>query len=126
MIEWNYIVIGLSFLLLVFLLFKEIKRQNKARLSLRIVASLFAVICLACIALPVRYHKVKTIDAANEAILLTDGFDRDSLEHFLRSKEKVLPVFTLDEKMVSAKKYKASLVTDQDFFTEDINKVHVF
>ncbi|MDQ3683810.1 MAG: hypothetical protein M3352_12180, partial [Bacteroidota bacterium] len=127
MIEWNYIVIGLSFLLLVFLLLKEIRRQNKGKLLLRIVASVVAIISLACIALPINYHKTKTIDSKNEAILLTEGFSKDSLERFLNLRKKNIPVFTLDESLVSAKKYNASLATDPGIFSKnDISALHVF
>lgn len=127
MIDWIYIVVGLSFLLLAFLLFKEISRQNKSRLLWRILATVFAAVSFACLALPVRYYQAKTSDSVNEAILLTEGFNVDSLTTFLRSKDKTIPVFTLDEKLLSARKYSAAFVTDPgSVFNRDINAVHVF
>ena len=71
MIEWNYIVIALSLLLLFFLTWKEIYRPNKARLMWRLIASIFAIIGLACLALPITYIKTVKFSSANDVILLT-------------------------------------------------------
>ncbi|MDB5192555.1 MAG: hypothetical protein JWQ96_2118, partial [Segetibacter sp.] len=86
MTNWIYIVAGLSFLLLAFLFWKETNRVNKTGLVWRILASVLAVASLACLALPITYNKTTRIDSAKEAVLLTEGFNADSLSAFLRTK----------------------------------------
>ncbi len=127
MIDWIYIVSGLSFLLLAFLLWKEITRQNKSRLLWRILATVFAVVSFACTAFPIRYSRTKKIDSKNEAVLLTEGFNVDSLKSFLRSKDKTIPIYTIDETLISAENYNASLVTDPGSFSDkNLNAIHIF
>lgn len=126
MIDWYVIVIGLSVLLLVFLWWKEISRRNKARLFLRLAATLVSVISLACMCLPVNCNRTISINYANEAILLTEGFSQDSLARFLRL-HKNIPVFTLDERLASAMNSPALLVTDRDVLAgKNIHAMHVF
>jgi len=127
MTDWMYIVTGCSLLLLGFLLWKEMSRPDKHMLVWRIVATLFAVISLTCMALPISYRQQKTIDTTNEAVLLTEGYNHDSLAHFLRTKEKAIPVYILDDRILSASKYNASLITDPgEFSAKGISALHVF
>ncbi len=54
--NWTILVLLICLLLAVFVLWKEVIRVNKARLLWRIVASVFAVIAIACFALPIGYE----------------------------------------------------------------------
>jgi hypothetical protein len=56
---WNSIVVIACAALLFFLCRKEWLRANKARLFLRIAASLVAIVCLACMALPLTIKETK-------------------------------------------------------------------
>ncbi|RYD73882.1 MAG: hypothetical protein EOP55_16240, partial [Sphingobacteriales bacterium] len=76
--EFKYAVLILSLLLLIFLLYKEIKRASKARLWWRIFASIIAVGCFALLIIPVKY-KSGFKHNANEISLLTKGADLDEL-----------------------------------------------
>ncbi len=100
MYYWNYIVIGLSLLVLVFVLAKEILRANKARCTARIIAVLLAVASLACIALPVSFSRNSTGGNNAEAILLTAGYNADSLQAF-QKKSAGIKVYTLQEYMAA-------------------------
>ena len=80
--NWSLLVIIICFLLVVFLIWKEAVRPNKARLLLRIAASLIAVTTLACIALPISYSGEKVINNENQAVLITPGFNPDSLKQY--------------------------------------------
>jgi hypothetical protein len=125
--NWVYIVTGLSLLLLAYLLWNEARRQNRFGLLWRLLATLFAIVSLACIALPIHYHRINTINELNEAVLLTDGFNNDSVAHFLQSKKKDYPVFTFNEKMISAKQYHATLITNPSIFlSKHFTALHVF
>jgi hypothetical protein len=96
MMHWNYIVMGMSTLLLVFLVWKELKKQAKRRLIARLLASVLAVISLACVALPI-HIKRKTALQEKQAILLTEGYDPDSLAIFLRASGKNQTIYTEQE-----------------------------
>ncbi|MDQ6814776.1 MAG: hypothetical protein M3040_13650 [Bacteroidota bacterium] len=129
MIEWNYLVIGLSLLLLLFLLFKEVKRPNKARLTGRVLSTIFAVLSLACIALPITYHSTQSIAINHEAVLLTDGFNRDSVKRFLSSRSNDIPVVKMEKDLKDAAALNALYVPHARFLTQrypDINTFHVF
>jgi hypothetical protein len=67
-------------------------RPSKAHLVLRILSTLAAVTALGCLVLPVSYTSTaSTQDARHEAVLLTDGFDEDSLSAY-----PSLPVYTFN------------------------------
>jgi hypothetical protein len=127
MIEWNYLVISLSVLLLFFLVWEEVRRSNKARVWGRAFATIFAVISLACLALPITYQQAATGDVSKEAVLLTDGFIRDSVNKFL-NQNKAVPVFTTDRNLEVANKFNAVFVADASFLSQykDITTFHVF
>lgn len=130
MAEWNYIIIAVSCLLLCFLVWKEVVRTNKLRLIGRIMASVVSVVSLACIALPVSFHVRKKSVFSNEAILLTNGFNADSLRNFADRTLNHFPVFSLNPDITeSAKSYKATLISGPEFLNIDSNKIsalHVF
>jgi hypothetical protein len=92
--NWNSVVIIICILVAAFAVWKEYNRSNKSRLGLRIIAVIAAVIALACIALPLSYHADITKQDKNEAVLITSGFNKDSLNHYGARK-----LFTLDKKI---------------------------
>jgi hypothetical protein len=106
----NYIEILLCFFLLSFLIWKEINRPDKRRLIARIAASAIAVVSLACITLPI-YVNEKITTQNKEAIILTEGFDNDSVQLFSKSNNN-LRTFSTDDYL-----YEKPI---------DINKVHIF
>lgn len=129
MIDWNYIVIGLSSLLLFFLILKEIARKNKARILWRLMATVFAISSLACIALPVSFNHTKTVILTHRAVLLTEGFNSDSVNKFLSANHNNIPVLTVDKNVNAAQKYNAAYLPDISFLSQqyqDIYTFHVF
>src|SRR5215210_7862980 len=130
MIEWNYVIIVMSLMLLCFLLWKEVTRANKLRLIWRITASVLAVVSLACIALPVILTVKETVTASKEAILLTDGFNNDSIKSFLNNTSKHYEVYTTDPGVLqSTQSFKPKLLSALEILNqppEKINTIHVF
>ncbi len=92
MTQWIYMVIILCLLLLVFLLWAELRNPAKTTRIPRLMASLLAVASLAAMALPLYYTTTAT-DPAN-AVLLTEGYSKDSLEIFLQKEGTSIPVYT--------------------------------
>ncbi len=116
------IIIISSVLLLAFLCWKEYHRKNKAHLSLRIAASLLAVMALYFIAVPLSFQRNPDPAKENTAVLLTEGFNKDSL-----AKLNNIPLFTT-EQSIAAKNKNVSFIPDLAYFagTEaDINTVHI-
>jgi len=81
---WNYIVVCLSLLLLAISLWWEVRRENKARLTGRVIATILLVAGLAAIALPITYTSSR-IAGSREGVLLTEGYDPDSARVYLAS-----------------------------------------
>ncbi|MFD0793270.1 hypothetical protein ACFQZX_06545 [Mucilaginibacter litoreus] len=77
---WTYIVIVTCVIIAAIFIWLEIKRANKSRLIWRVMAVILAVAALACIALPLKFSRVLNIDTDKKAILLTQGFDPDSIK----------------------------------------------
>jgi hypothetical protein len=94
---WNIWVIFVSVLLLVFLLWKEIKRTNKQRLAWRLLASLVAVCSLLFLAIPISYKGKKSLVSQQEILLLSDGFSKDSLSKYHGSSPQKPLIYTADE-----------------------------
>lgn len=95
MTAFEYSIIITCLLLAAFLVFKEIRRSNKARLVWRIVASVLAAVSLIFLAIPVHYNATKNIDG-NEAVLLTDGYNKDSVDIFLKQNKNAV-IYTKDQ-----------------------------
>jgi hypothetical protein len=104
-----YIVITLA-LLLGFILYKEIGRKNKSNLSFRIAASVFAILSLLFIALPISFNRTISTDNSNIAILLTEGYHQDSLD-----KWKSVSLFSTDIE-ITKKDKKVQYIPDIDYF----------
>lgn len=92
--NWNYLVIIICILLTAWAGWKEYARKSKSRLILRIIAVVVAAVSLACIALPITYQINVQNTGKNEAILVTKGFNLDSLKRYNGQK-----LFVLDQKM---------------------------
>lgn len=99
-------IILASVLLAVLLVWKEIRRPARARLLLRTTASLSAVAALACMALPIRYTTQTPPQQSNAVVVLTPGYDKDSLAAF-----HVMPHYTTD----------AALATGGNQFIPDLD-----
>jgi len=84
MMVWNYIVIGLGLALLVMLVWKEVRRPRRSRLAARVVATVLAVASVVCLGLPLSCRKGKADGKGKEGVLLTEGYDADSVREFLR------------------------------------------
>ena len=89
--SWTIIVLIICCLLAAFAVWKEGSRPKKAHPTLRIIASVFAIAALACIILPISYNRDISVADGHSALLLTPGFDADSLTNY-----KSDQVFTAD------------------------------
>lgn len=90
----QYCIIAACLLLAAFLVLKEVKRANKTRLAWRIAASLLAAASLIFLAIPVYYNATDV--AVNKVVLLTDGYNKDSVDHFLKQNKNAV-VYTKDQ-----------------------------
>jgi hypothetical protein len=117
----SYIIIS-AIILLGFILFKEIRRTNKANLILRVTAVCLAVIALVFIAIPITYQKKAAFKEENAAALITEGFQKDSLEKF-----KNIAAFTTNPDI--AKGFRSvKLIPDLESFlamNQQYSKFHV-
>jgi hypothetical protein len=117
----GYLILLICLFLAVFTVWKEYTRDNKLRAIWRIMASLLAVAALACIALPVKYKGTVSQTGKNEAMLLTDGFSRDSLNNY-----KTDSLYTA-EAAIKNEYPKTKLVTldELKWVTPGIKRLHV-
>ncbi|CAN5235108.1 hypothetical protein BH09BAC6_BH09BAC6_03260 [soil metagenome] len=120
--NWNNMVIVLSILLAAFAVWREYARANKRHLIFRVAAALTTIIALACIALPLTYNGAATLSAYHDAILLTGGFNKDSL-----GKNTAQKIFTPD-KSIQRVYPKAKLISGLDELTADssITRLQVY
>ncbi|RKR85054.1 hypothetical protein BDD43_5310 [Mucilaginibacter gracilis] len=122
--NWAVIVILICLLLAIFMVWKEYKRPNRLRLTLRTIATLLALAALACIALPVSYSS-KTISGINNAVLLTPGFNADSLKGYSNS-----ALYTTDISLQkNYPKLKINLIADLADIPQgklNINNLHIW
>lgn len=119
--ENSFIIIS-TLVLLGFLLLKEIQRKNKANLILRIAATCLAAIALIFIAIPITYQKKADAKDENTAVLLTEGFQKDSLDKF-----KNIPVFTTNPAVARGNK-SVELIPDLAGFmamNQQLSKFHI-
>src|SRR3569833_1285779 len=80
--SWTIIVLIICCLLAAFAVWKEVTRPAKVHLVLRIIVSVMAVGALACIILSISYNKEISVADDHSAVLLTSGFDPDSLTNY--------------------------------------------
>lgn len=76
---WIYVVWALCIIMAVVFAWLEYRRANKRFLLLRVVATVVAVVALACIILPIKHNGEITKTDQHKTVLLTPGFDADSL-----------------------------------------------
>lgn len=95
--SWIYIVWALCIFMAVLFAWLEYRRANKRYLLLRIMAVIIAIVALACITLPIKYNGAITKTNQYKAILLTPGFDVNSLPNGIDTS-----VITLDESIKKA------------------------
>ncbi len=79
----NVLVLFLGGLLLAGLLVMEIRRRSRSWLAARIAASIVATIALVFMIIPVHIKKERPPAGEKILVLLTKGFDKDSVSQFL-------------------------------------------
>ncbi len=118
----NWIIIIFSVLILAFIWLKEIRRKNKAHLNFRLAASTMAVLALYFIAQPLSFNRKLDSSKENTAVLLTDGFDKDTLAGL-----KNIPLYSAENSIAAGNK-NVTFIPDLEYFSRslaDINKVHI-
>jgi hypothetical protein len=107
--NWTLSVIIICTLLALVFSWQEYRRADHRRLPWRILAIWVSLAALACIALPISYRTTTSGHAQADAILLTDGFNKDSIA-------ANTPVFTTDGQI--KKNYpKATQISSLDELT---------
>jgi hypothetical protein len=91
MVGWTNLVLIVGVITGIALVYKEYSRINNAHLLLRLIAIIFAVASLICLALPLKYTGKQKVQDVKQAVLVTEGFDHDSLRSLAS-----LPAFTMD------------------------------
>src|SRR5437879_6002373 len=120
--NWHYIATGASLLLLGFTCWQEYRRANKRYVMLRIIASIIAVASLACIALPLTYYH--SISTSNEAIILTDGYNKDSVKQFADGGYKNTPQLTMQAFTQQQANYKTLHVFGYGLSADELEALH--
>jgi len=119
--SWTIIVLIICCLLAAFAVWKEVSRPKKAHLALRIIASILAIVTLACIILPISYNRRISVADDHAAILLTPGFDADSLTNY-KSEQTFTADRSIQKSYLQAKLIRLDqLKTDSPAFS----KIHV-
>lgn len=77
----QYIVFIICVILAAATIWREVQRERKSNLLLRIVAVLIAIAALACMILPVSYQSSIDVNNEHSAVLLTEGYHIDSISH---------------------------------------------
>jgi len=77
--NWTLSVIIICVILLLFFGWQEFKRADRRRLGWRLLAIALAVAALACLALPLTYNGHIPVAERSTGILLTNGFNKDSI-----------------------------------------------
>lgn len=119
---FNWIVIVICLCLLAYLLFQEIKRANKHWLIWRITAAIVMVFCLCFLAIPIRYQ-TENKQAKDELILITPGFDDDSIAN-----TKAIKYYT-NSSLAASLKGKATYIPDLSYHLSghsSIKKIKVY
>ena len=101
--SWTTIVLIICCSVAAFTIWKEVNRPDKSHLYLRILATLMAIASLAGILLPIKYSREVTAADNHRVVLLTPGFEADSLINYKneqiftsdRSVQKVYPMAKL-------------------------------
>jgi hypothetical protein len=110
--NWTYIVLLICLVLAIFAIWREVQRESKRNLVLRLVAIVVAIAGLACIILPITYESEISLNEKNQAVLLTDGYNADSLSAINTPR-----IYTLS-KTVKKSYPKATLINTVDDLTQ--------
>jgi hypothetical protein len=100
--NWTLSVIIFCIILLLFFGWQESNRTDRRRLGWRLLAIVLALASLACLALPLTYNGQIPVAERSTGILLTNGFNKDSIP-------ANAPVFTTDKALLKDY-YKATLI----------------
>jgi len=113
---WYYILVA-AFALVAFLCVKEWKRTNRSRLALRLVASLSAVLSIVILSYPDKKEPQQR--QSSKVIVLTGGFNTDTLIRFLQT-NKSTPLFSTDYSLIqTSPKQKIKWIPDlAGFFSQ--------
>lgn len=84
--NWNITVIIICTLLAALAGYKEFTRPKRTYALLRVIAAITAAIALACIALPIQYNGDSIQKDDHEAILITPGYNTDTLNGYKTQK----------------------------------------
>ncbi|MEO5683376.1 MAG: hypothetical protein ABIQ88_12085 [Chitinophagaceae bacterium] len=114
MISWHYLAVAAS-LLLLWLLYKEWKREKRSRLYGRLLASVLAVTSLLLMAYP--HEQINNGPALKKLVVLTNGFVKDSVNKFMQPEQRSsIPIFSgIDVPRYDG--HNVQLVTDWYLFT---------
>jgi hypothetical protein len=118
---WAITVIGLCSLLLALLVWKEVRRSNKAWLVARILLSVLAVTALALLAFSLPVKKRESA-SAKDIVLLTEGFDKDSVERVVKQ-HKIQKIYTADK---AIRDLSAIFIADLSLLKDSGHIVHLF
>ncbi|HEY0271616.1 MAG TPA: hypothetical protein VGC22_00470 [Chitinophaga sp.] len=120
--NWNTIVFIIAGLLALLLLVMEWRRQDKARLPWRILATVVAVGALAALALPLRLP-APPAPAAAKVIVLTTGFDPDTVNALYRPHT---PVYAADSlAWVKGRRWQAQWMPFPENWAQEGRTVHI-
>ena len=123
---WTPVIILLSVSLIAYLLWATVRRLNRGRLLWRILASLTAVVSLACIAFDFKYDAPVAESSSGGLIVLTQGADDDSVSAF-RKKHPGYPVYTLDAEIARREGDDIEfLSTTAALGSSGVQPIHVF
>jgi len=86
--SYKLIFIFCSLLLLFFSIWKELKRPNRKRLLLRLIATLIAVCSLTALCFTFTYNSVINHSSSSQKwIFLTEGYNKDSVRLFMKNEK---------------------------------------
>lgn len=121
--EFKFLVYIICTILALLLIFKELKRQRKANLWWRILASICMVASFAFLIVPITYQS-KIAQATAELNLITAGTDLDTIAKIKGEK------FDLDSNLFSdTKKLKIKHIEDLSYYlneNKDIKKINIY
>ena len=121
--ELKYYIIIACILLGLFLFFKEISRQNKAQLILRLVATLAMLVSFALLIVPITYQ-VKQEEPTDELNLFTEGVNSDTIAKIQSQK------FTLDSAVLKANpRSQISFIADLAYHLKahpSVKKINIY
>lgn len=122
MTEIHYLACGLGVLLLGILIWREAGRGNRNMLALRILASVVAVTAFVLLLVPVTYER-NTAKAVDEIILLTPGYNSDSVRAFTKNSQLARPMFVSSPEMTGAQGYAVDVIAPASAANKT---VHIF